>query len=138
MVKDRFLLKNGNAFEGEEDVDSNLDEDEQIEWDEMFIKTEASKHIQEGDMVVIKIGDDHPYYLLKVASLFETKAETTGDYRHTFPPAHGVVEGNYLESIRKPMMVRCIILITYAQGLDFCILCCWKLSRVTFNSAKET
>ena len=63
----------------------------------MFIETEASKHIQEGDVAVTKTGDDHPYYLLKVTSLFETKAETTDDYRHTFPPAHRVVEGHYLE-----------------------------------------
>ena len=74
-----------------------MDENEQTEWDEMFIETEASKHIQEGDVAVTKTGDDHPYYLLKVTSLFETKAETTDDYRHTFPPAHRVVEGHYLE-----------------------------------------
>ena len=48
-------------------------------------------------MAVIKTGDDHPYYLLKVTSLFETKAETTDDYQHIFPPAHWVVEGHYLE-----------------------------------------
>ena len=44
MVKP-FTSKNGNASEGEEDLDNDLDEDEQIEWDEMFIETEASKHI---------------------------------------------------------------------------------------------
>ena len=38
-----------------------------------------------------------PYYLLKVISLFETKAETTDDYRHTFSPAHRIVESHYLE-----------------------------------------
>ena len=97
MVKHRFSLKNGNASEREEDVDNDLDEDEQIEWDKMFIETEASKHIQEGDVAVIKTGDDHPYYLLKVTSLFKTKAETTDNYRHTSPPAHWVVEGPYLE-----------------------------------------
>ena len=97
MVKHRLTLKTGNASEGEEDVDNDLDEDEQIEWDEMFIKTQASKDIQEGDVAVIKTGDDHPYYLLKVTSLFKTKAETTDNYRHTFPPAHRVVEGPYLE-----------------------------------------
>ena len=47
-------------------------------------------------MAVIETGDDHPY-LLKITSLFETKAETTGNYCHNFPPAHQVVEGYYLE-----------------------------------------
>ena len=63
----------------------------------MFIETETSKHIQEDDVAVIKTGDDHPYYLLKVTSFFKTKAETRGDYRHTFPPGHRVVEGHDLE-----------------------------------------
>ena len=31
MVKHRFTLKNGNASEGEEYVDNDLDEDEKIE-----------------------------------------------------------------------------------------------------------
>ena len=43
MVKHKFTLKNGNASEGEEVINSDLDEDEQIEWDEMFIETEASR-----------------------------------------------------------------------------------------------
>ena len=78
-----------------------MDEDEQNEWEEMFIETEASKYIQQGDVAVIKTGDDHPYYLLKVTSLFETESEVTDDYRHTFPPAHRVVEGHYLEIHRE-------------------------------------
>ena len=86
MVRHRFSLKNGNTFEGEEDVDNDLDEDEQIEWDEMFIKAEASKHIQEGNLAVIKTGDVHSYYLLKVTSHFETKTETTDDYYHRVIP----------------------------------------------------
>ena len=61
MVKHRFKLKNGIASEGEEYVDNDLDEDEKIEQDEMFIETETSKHIQEDDVAVIKTGDDHPY-----------------------------------------------------------------------------
>ena len=97
MVKHRFTLKSGNASEREEDVDNGLDEDEQIEWDEMFIEIEASKHIQGGDVAVFKTGDDHSYYFLKIISPFETKAETTGDYRHTFPLAHRVMEGHCLE-----------------------------------------
>ena len=97
MVKHRFILKSGNASEGEEDVDNDLDEDKQIEWDEMFIETEASKHIQGGDVAVIKTVDDQPYYFLKVTSPFKTKAETTDDYRHTFPSVRWVMEGHYLE-----------------------------------------
>ena len=45
MVMHKFTLKNGNASEREENVDNNLDENEQTEWHEMFIETEASKHI---------------------------------------------------------------------------------------------
>ena len=59
MVKHRFTLKNGNASEGEDDLDNYLDEDEQIEWDEMFIERESSKHIQGGNVAVIKPGDQH-------------------------------------------------------------------------------
>ena len=61
------------------------------------LSKQSSKHIQGGRVAVIKTGDDHPYHLLKVTSLFETKAETTDDYHHTFPPAYRVVEGHYLE-----------------------------------------
>ena len=39
--------------------------------------------------------------LMKVTSLFETKAETTDDYCHTFPPAHWVLEGHYLETYKE-------------------------------------
>ena len=85
----------------EEEDEFDLDEDEQNEWEEMFIETEASKYIQQGDVAVIKTGDDHPYYLLKVTSLFETESEVTDDYRHTFPPAHRVVEDHYLEIHRE-------------------------------------
>ena len=114
MVKP-FTSKNGNASEGEEDLDNDLDEDEQIEWDEMFIETEASKHIQEGDVAVIKTGDDHPYYLLKVTCLFETKAETTDDHCYTFPPAHQVVEGHYLKIYKETSDVTLITLIIHAM-----------------------
>jgi len=80
----------------------DLDEDEQNEWEEMFVETEASKHIQQGDIAVIKTGDDHPYYLLKVTSpLFVTEFEMSDDYRHTFPPAHRVIEGHYLEIFKE-------------------------------------
>ena len=44
MVKHRFTSKNGNAYEGEEDADNDFDEDEQIEWDEMFIETGIKTH----------------------------------------------------------------------------------------------
>ena len=39
------------------------------EWDEMFIEMEAFKYIQQGDVVVMKTGGDHPYYLLKMTLL---------------------------------------------------------------------
>ena len=42
----------------------------------MYVETEASKFIEEGDFAVIKTGDDHAYYLLKLTSSpYETKCE---------------------------------------------------------------
>ena len=81
----------------------------------MFIETETSKHIQEDDVAVIKTGDDHPYYLLKVTCLFETKAETTDDHCYTFPPAHQVVEGHYLKIYKETSDVTLITLIIHAM-----------------------
>ena len=68
----------------------------------MYIETEASKFIEEGDFDVIKTGDDHAYYLLKLTSSpYETKCEVTNDYKHSFPPFHRVVKGNYLEVFKE-------------------------------------
>ena len=66
-------------------------------------------------MAVIKTGDDHPYYLLKVTCLFETKAETTDDHCYTFPPAHQVVEGHYLKIYKETSDVTLITLIIHAM-----------------------
>ena len=68
MVKRTFLVKGdqrGKAPNDEED-EFELDEGERNECDEMFIEMEASKYTQQDDLAVIKTGDDHPYYLLKV------------------------------------------------------------------------
>ena len=47
---------------------------------------------------MIKTGDDHSYYLLKLTKdPYETDEEVIDDYNHTFPPNHKVVEGNYFE-----------------------------------------
>lgn len=49
-------------------------------------------------MAVIKTGDDHSYYLLKLSpSPYETESGVTDDYHHKFPPYHHVMEGNYFE-----------------------------------------
>lgn len=91
-------LKQKKKTSVKEEDDCDLEEDEEKEWGEIFIETEASKYIQEGDVAVIKTGDDHPYYLLNLtSSVFHTEAEVTDDYWHTFPPAHKVVESHYLE-----------------------------------------
>ena len=76
---------------------TDLNEEEANEWEEGFIETEASKFIQEGDFAVIKTGDDHQYYLLKLDSAPYVLQEETTDDIHTFPPLHRVVKGNYLE-----------------------------------------
>lgn len=86
-----------------DDVECDLDEDELNELEEeLFIEKEAAKTIQVGDIAVIKTGDDHPYYLIKVTSgLFETEKEVTDAYHHTFPPNHRVIEGHYLEIFKE-------------------------------------
>ena len=89
-----------DIIDDEEDND-DLNEEEAEEWEEEYIKTEASKFIQKGDIAVITTGDDHQYYLLRLISApYELLEQTTDDYKHTFPPLHCVVEGNYLEKQR--------------------------------------
>ena len=59
------------------------------EWEEEFFEAEVSKYIEDVDVAVIKTGDDHAYYLLKLTKdPFETTKETTDGYKHTFPPFH--------------------------------------------------
>ena len=60
----------------DEDKLIDLDEDEVNEWEDNYTETEASKFIEEGDFAVIKTGDDHACYLLKLTSSpYETKCE---------------------------------------------------------------
>ena len=78
-------------------MDLNEDEVDELE-NAKFMETEASKLIRNGDIAVIKTGDDHPYYLLKLLrDPFETETTVSDDYIHEFPPLHRVVEGNYFE-----------------------------------------
>ena len=54
--------------------------------------------ILKGDIAVIKTGDDHPYYLLKLTKdPYETQETITDSYNHKFPPYHRVIVGNYLQ-----------------------------------------
>ena len=72
----------------------------------MYIETEASKFIEKGDFAVIKTGDDHAYYLLKLTSSpYETKCEVTDEYKHSFPPFGCVLEESYLKCSKKSMTV---------------------------------
>ena len=62
------------------------------------MESEAAKLIQSGDIALIKTGDDHPYYLLKLTrEPYETQAVAVDDYGNDFPPLHRIVEGHYLE-----------------------------------------
>ena len=58
--------------------------------------------LQEGDVAVIRSGDEyHPYYLLKLnCNPFETTG-TMDDYRQEFPSNHRVIQGHYLECFRE-------------------------------------
>ena len=115
MIKHNFSIskKSRTANDDDDDDDddddnddesfTDLNEDEVNEWqEEMLVETEAATFIVKGDIAVIKTGDDHPYYLLKLTSSpYERVSEITDDYRHTFLPYHRVVEGNYLEVFKE-------------------------------------
>ena len=88
-------------------------------------------------MAVIETGDDHPY-LLKITSLFETKAETTGNYCHNFPPAHQVVEGYYLEIYEECNEGMLYYIDNTHKALISAFFVTGNYPELPFNSAKET
>ena len=102
---ERLILPQLHNFNEKSQVECNQDAKEDIsddEFDELdeieYFESEASKLILKGDIAVIKTGDDHPYYLLKLTKdPYETQETITYSYNHKFPPYHRVIEGNYLE-----------------------------------------
>ena len=88
-----------NQVECNQDAEEDISDNEFDELDEIeYFESEASKLILKGDIAVIKTGDDHPYYLLKLTKdPYETQETITDSYNHKFPPYHRVIEGNYLE-----------------------------------------
>ena len=97
----------GKKTDDSPDDDSDSDEegqDEFIDVDEVenCREGEAYSMLQEGDIAVIRSGDEyHPYYLSKLdCNPFETD-DITDDYKHTFPSHHRVIRGNYLESFKE-------------------------------------
>ena len=63
-----------------------------------YFETEASKMITTGDIIVIKICDNHPYYLLNLTKYpYETDETVCNCYNHKFLPYHQVLEDNYLD-----------------------------------------
>ena len=102
MTTHTFSISKKKQKDMVDDEDELIDLDEVNEWEDIYIETEASKFIEEGDFAVIKTGDDHAYYLLKLTpSPYETKCEVTDDNKHSFPPFHCVVKGNYLEKFKR-------------------------------------
>ena len=54
-----FLSQKGqNSTNDSESRLSDLNEEEEREWEQMYTKTEAAQYIGTGDIVVIKTGDD--------------------------------------------------------------------------------
>ena len=127
MQKHKFVIKSSKKKSGDEtddDETNELDEEEQAEWEEEYIETEASKFIQEGDIAIIKTGDDYQYYLLKLTSNpYELQELTTDDYNHKFPPFHRVVAGNYLE-IHKEQSDGNLYYVDYKRTALISALCC--------------
>ena len=102
---EHLILPQLHNFNEKSQVECNQDAEEDIsddEFDELdeteYFESYALKLILTGDIAVIKTGDDHPYYLLKLTKdLYETQETVTDSYNHKFPPYHRVIEGNYLE-----------------------------------------
>ena len=88
-----------SQVECNQDAKEDIFDDEFDELDEIeYFESEASKLILKGDIAVIKTGDDHPYYLLKLTKdPYETQETITDSYNHKFPPYHRVIVGNYLQ-----------------------------------------
>ena len=56
-----------SQVECNQDAEEDISDDEFDELDEIeYFDSEASKLILKGGIAVIKTGDDHPYYLLKL------------------------------------------------------------------------
>ena len=101
---EHLILSQLHNFNEKSQVECNQNAVEDIcddEFDELeieYFKSEASKLILKGDIAVIKTGDDHPYYLLKLTKdPYETQETITDSYNYKFPPYHTAIEGNYLE-----------------------------------------
>ena len=71
MTANNFTVSAKNKKDANDENDDliDLDEDTANELEGTHIETEASKYIEEGDFAVIKIDDEHAYYLLKLISL---------------------------------------------------------------------
>ena len=95
-----FVVKRGNDVNEDEDddVDFNLKTGDELESEE-YIERDAGKMIFKNDIAVINLGDDvFTYYLMVLnEDPYETTKVTIDDYRHTLPPNHRVIKGNYLE-----------------------------------------
>ena len=91
--------KGKQSDESDDDDYCDLDEDEMNEREsEEYFESDASKVIISGDIALIKTGDHHPYYLLKlIKDPYVTEDIVSDDYGHLVPPLHRVVEGHYLE-----------------------------------------
>ena len=96
----RQKKKKKDEVEGDSDYEGHLDEDEVNDMDnEEYMESDASKVIVKDDIAVIKTGDNHYYYILKlIKDPFITEDLVFDDYGHFFPPLHQVVQGQYLEN----------------------------------------
>ena len=79
-----------------------MDEGETNEQEpEEYLESGTSKIIISSDIVLIKTGDNHPYYLLTlVRDPYFIEDVASDDYGYIVPPLHRVVEGHYLEILR--------------------------------------
>ena len=69
-----------SQVECNQDAEEDISDDEFDELDEIeYFESEALKLILKGDIAIIKTGDDHPYYLLKLMKDPDETQETITD-----------------------------------------------------------
>ena len=83
-----------------EDAKPEYDEFDVFECDGNYVEGEVYEMLHNGDIAVIRSGDEyHPFYLLKLTH--SRHLMTTDNYKHTFPKQHRVFQGNYFESFKE-------------------------------------
>ena len=118
----KFNLHQKNKCLHEEDF---IIEDEQNTWDE----SEAAQVVQEGDIVVIRSGDNfYPYYLLYALNCVEDLiGDIKDDYGHLHLKGSVILKGHYLEEIQQRGLSR----IFYKDEKEVAIISAFTIAGIS-------